>query len=170
MRKLFGTSASPESTTPQAAPRAGRELLVERELYARWYMELRLEEEIQRAQRYERPLSVLVAGPALIGEEAPAPGSVEAAAAAARSAARMMDLVGWVDGVTVLMVLPDTSVDEARAAASRWRSEMWLRSRSFGGQKWEIRLAGEWTAEAAGDGAERVDDLMSRRGSLELAA
>ncbi|MBF6600246.1 MAG: hypothetical protein IVW36_07025 [Dehalococcoidia bacterium] len=167
MRKLFGTS-TPAGPRPAPTQPTGRDLLIERELYARWYMDLRLDEEAERARRYERPLSLLLAGPALLADETPTPDSLQAAASAARTAARAMDLVGWVDSATILMVLPETTTDEARAAASRLRSEMWLRSRSFGGQKWEIRLATGTSSGASG--GERIAELLSQRGSFELAA
>lgn len=157
--------------TPEPArgqPATGREMLLEGEILARWYMEMRFEEEVERSHRYGRPLSVLVATPVLLPGEHPAPKAVGAAAAAARSAARAMDMVGWIDGTTILMLLPETAREEARAAASRWKNEMFMRSRQEGGQKWEIRIAHDWMTRA--DGQERLRQVLDGQAYLEVAA
>lgn len=152
---------------PESGP-AGRELLLDGEILARWYIEMRFEEEVERSHRYARPLSVLVAHPALLPGETPVRKAVQAAAAAARAAARSMDMVGWVDDTTVLMILPETAREEARAAASRWRNEMFLRSRNEGGQKWDIRIAHDWMTRA--DGHERLRQILDGQAYLEVAA
>ena len=84
MPGIFRTRTS-ESGPQQAS---GRELLLDGEILARWYMEMRFEEEVERSHRYGRPLSVLVAKPALLPGEAPARKAVFAAAGAARSQRR----------------------------------------------------------------------------------
>ena len=66
--------------------------------------------------------------------------ALAAATEAAQIAARSTDLLGWLDGYSFLMIMPETTDVDAEAALSRWRSEMWLRSRSFGGQKWHIAI------------------------------
>jgi hypothetical protein len=157
--------------TPEPArgqPATGREVLLEGEILARWYIEMRFEEEVERSHRYGRPLSVLVATPSVLPGETPAGKAVHAAAAAARAAARSMDLVGWIDEQTILMLLPETSREEARSAASRWRNEMYARSRNEGGQKWEIRIAHDWMTRP--DGQERLRQILDGKVYLEVAA
>ena len=154
-------------STPDAGA-AGRDLLLDGEIFARWYMEMRFEEEAERSHRYGRPLSVLVATPSVLPGETPAPKAVHAAAAAARAAARSMDLVGWIDERTILMLLPETAREEARSAASRWRNEMYARSRTEGGQKWEIRIAHDWMTRP--DGQERLRQILDGKAYLEVAA
>jgi len=109
-----------------------------------------------------------MASPKLLSHERAGAECIAMAAEAARGAARAMDLVGWLDERTVLMVLPDTTGEQARAAASRWRSEMWMHSRACGGQKWEIRLADEWAGD--GSGADQLSHLSENRGQLPLAS
>ena len=165
MPGLFRTR-TPESESTNAP--AGRDLLLDGEILARWYVELRFEEEVERSHRYGRPLSVLIATPTLLPGETAAPKAVHAAAAAARAAARSMDLVGWIDDTTVLMILPETAREEARSAASRWRNEMFTRSRNEGGQKWEIRIAHDWMTRA--DGQQRLRQILEGQAYLEVAA
>jgi len=165
MPGLFRSHASEPAA---AAGPAGPELLLDGEIFARWYMEMRFEEEVERSHRYDRPLSVLVASPTVLAGETPAAKAVRAAAVAARRAARTIDLVGWIDQQTILMLLPETTREEARAAASRWRNEMYSRSRSDGGQKWEIRIAHDWMSRP--DGQERLRQILDGKAYLEVAA
>jgi hypothetical protein len=117
---------------------SGPHLLEENGLLARWYIELRLAEESERARRYVRPLAALAASPSVLpGERLPEEARLQAAEAA-KAAARTTDLVGWTGDDRILVVMPETDAESARIAAARWRDEIWLRSRSSGGQKWDI--------------------------------
>lgn len=95
-------SPEPESQAP------GPELLQDGPIYAQWYVHHRLEEEVRRARRYHRPLSILVAKPRVLpGELAPAL-SVDVAAEAARSVSRSTDLLGWLSKDSILIIMPET--------------------------------------------------------------
>jgi len=135
---LFKRSEHEAEAVPQ--PRAaGAEALKEGPLFARWYAVYRLEEEMERARRYERPLAIAVAtAPTVFVGERLSPELLHAATEAAQAAARSTDLLGWLSSDSFLMIMPETSPPDAEAAVSRWRNEMWLRSRRLGGQKWHI--------------------------------
>jgi len=61
---------------------------------------------------------------------------VRAGALAAKAAARMSDLIGWLDGDDILVVLPHTDRTGALAAIERWRGEMYTQPGQTGGLKW----------------------------------
>lgn len=135
MRLFKKPEAEPE--TQQATP--GPELLTDGPLFASWYLVYRLDEEIERARRYGRPLAVAQAlTPSLSGvrEDMEA---LAAATEAAQTVARSTDLLGWIGEDYMLMIMPETTEIDAEAAVSRWQNEMWLRSRSLGGHKWHIK-------------------------------
>jgi len=136
----LGKKRTPPPASAQPQPSAGPRLLFERGIFARWYVLYRLIEEIDRATRYERPLAVLVARPALILGEKLAPEARSVAAEAAARTARSTDLVGWLSDDSILILMPETTQDEARAAANRWKSEIWLHTRTRGGQKWDVLI------------------------------
>jgi hypothetical protein len=128
-----------DSTSPSARESAsGPRLLFDRGIFSRWYVLFRLIEEIDRAGRYDRPLAVIVAKPALLPGEKLAQGGRAAAAEAASRTARSTDLVGWLSDDSILIIMPETPQDDARSAVNRWQSEMWLHSRTRGGQKWDV--------------------------------
>ena len=147
MRALFGKRTSTEheeEVQPQPLPVTGPALLREGPLLAPWYMVHRLEEEMERARRYGRPLAIVIAAPALLPGEAPDADVVEAATAAALKVARTTDLAGWLENSGLLIIMPETSLEGAEAAASRWRSELYLRTRSVGGKKWAVQAEAFW--------------------------
>jgi GGDEF domain-containing protein len=138
---LFKKSAKPDvsvSSQPEPAP-VNERVLKEGPLYARWYILHRLEEEMERARRYDRPVAVIMVAtaPPIPGEARNAP-ALEAAVETAQAMARSIDLLGWYSGDSFLTIMPETTQADAEAAVSRWRNEMWLRSRAFGGQKWRV--------------------------------
>ena len=127
------------------------ETLKEGPVLARWYMLLRLEEEMERARRYDRPLSILSAVPALLPGEQLSQEAFAAATEAAQRAARSTDLLGWLENNSFLVIMPETSQVDMETAVFRWRNEMWLCSRGVNGKKWKIIAldpAGFKTAEA----------------------
>ena len=131
--KLFRQREASQSEQPsKPAP------LRDRTLLARWYVMHRLHEEIERARRYERPLSIILAQPAVLGGERLDERALDAAAQAALSAARATDLAGWLGGDNIVIILPETTGEHARFAAARLRDEMWIHSRAKGGQKWTV--------------------------------
>jgi hypothetical protein len=134
LRQLFGKGPEPEERP------IGIGDLHDGNLLARWFAEYRLDQEIDRARRYGRPLAVLVASPALLPHETLSEDALSAAVAAAHAAARTTDLVGWFGEREIVMVLVETAPDDARTALSRWRDEMWLKGRAAGGPKWTITL------------------------------
>jgi hypothetical protein len=119
-------------------------------LYANWYIMRRLDEELGRARRYQRPLAVALAAPMLLPGEQPTALALEVAAAAARAAARSTDLLGWLGSVSILMIMPETPPGGARVAVFRWREDMRMRSQSVGGHKWRVVLIEDgWSFESA---------------------
>jgi hypothetical protein len=124
---------------PQPLVAAVPTLLNDGKLLAQWYMLYRLEEEVERARRYGRPLAVVVATPALLPGEQLSEQLSDAGIEAALKVVRKTDLLGRLDAGGLLMIMPETSLQGAEAAASRWRSELFLRTRWAGGQKWLVR-------------------------------
>lgn len=118
---------------------AGEAVLKEGPLYARWYILRRLDEELERARRYGRPVAVIMiaAAPPIPGEPRNEP-ALQAAVETAQNVARSIDLLGWYGDDSFLTIMPETTQAHAEAAVSRWRNEMWLRSRALGGQKWRV--------------------------------
>ena len=126
----------PEPDAGSTEPRVDPSVLRDGVLLAEWYILHRLDEELERSRRYDRPLSVIVVAPMLLPGERPTSLELEVAAAAARAASRSTDLLGRLGRDAILMIMPETSREGARVAAFRWRSDMWLR-RGVGGHKWE---------------------------------
>ena len=161
--KLGKKSEHAESQSSQQGK--GRESLLERGIYAEWYAGMRLDEEITRATRYARPLSVLVARPKLLPGEYIRREALEGAVASAKELSRSTDLVGWFGPDQLVFILPETEPADARVAALRWRSDLWRRSQHFGGQQWEVLVCDEWShvqetspsLEAALTRAQRVE-------------
>jgi hypothetical protein len=106
-------------------------------LLAEWYILHRLDEELERSRRHDRPLSVIVVAPMLLSGERPTSLELEVAAAAASAASRSSDLLGRLGRDSILMIMPETSREGARVAAFRWRSDMSLHGRRVGAHKWE---------------------------------
>ncbi len=112
-------------------------------LMALWYLVYRLNGELERARRYDRPLSVIVGEQAALPGEQPSPGALSAASAAARTITRSTDFAGWIGHGRILVVLPETPAAEAEVVASRWRNELWLRTHTRGGAKWRTEVIGD---------------------------
>jgi hypothetical protein len=128
----------PEPEPKAAPPPESPELLRSGVLLTPWFILYRLDEEMRRARRYQRRLSVIIAAPAVLPGERLAAEALYAAAEAAQAIARSTDLVGWIEGDRILTIMPETTPEEAKAAASRLLNEMWLRGRSMGGKKWSL--------------------------------
>ena len=126
------------SPAPEHRDRAGPKLLFDRGILSRWFVLYRLIEEIDRASRYERPLAVMVARPVLLAGETLAPEARAVAAEAAARTARSTDLVGWLSDESILILMPETTPDSTRVALNRWKNEIWLHTRTHGGQKWDV--------------------------------
>lgn len=117
------------------------EVLRDRGLLAPWFMAYRLEQEIERARRYGRPLSVMMAEPALLPNERYSRAAMEAVAEAAHKVSRNTDLVGWADEMArLVIIMPETDGEAAQIAATRLRDELWIRTRAADGHKWEVGL------------------------------
>ena len=140
------------------------ELLTDTGLLAEWYLTYRLDEELERARRYQRPLSVLVAFPITELGDSLSLAAKHAAAAAAQRACRSVDLVGWLGAETILIILPETDPDRAVLAASRLRDEFLKGSAFIGGQSWEVSpVRGVELAENSAQLIQRVlGDVTSR--------
>lgn len=142
--RFLSRRAPEDDPVAEGAPASdGPQLLFDGQILARWFIEYRLTQEVDRAKRYHRPLSVLIAVPTLLSEEKLIPAALDAAVAAAVLSARESDLVGWIGEDRILAIMPETSAEHAEVALSRWRNEMWLRSRGVGGQKWQLVMLDE---------------------------
>jgi hypothetical protein len=138
----------------------GPEALRDQGLCAEWYVLYRLQEEVERAKRYDRALSVLLARPRLFDGERLSFSAKQAAADAAQLACRAVDIVGWLGSDHILIVLPETTSEQAEFAAKRLADQVWLRSRHIGGQRWQItRVDDPRGFETVG---EFIRDLMER--------
>ena len=127
----------------------GRETLLENGLLSGWYMEYRLEEELERARRYGRPLAVLHAAPALLPGEQPNDSLLEAGATSAQNIGRATDLVGWGRDHGLLIIMPETDLAGAEAATSRWQTDLYLKTHPAGAHKWKVRAIDASQLESA---------------------
>ena len=123
---------------PQEAAAAGEAALIENGLLASWYMDRRLLEEAERAQRYGRQLTLLQAAPLLLPGEAAGAELLKAGISAARRIARTTDLLGWGSPSSLLIIMPETDMKGAEAAASRWQSDLYLKTHVAGARKWRV--------------------------------
>jgi hypothetical protein len=103
------------------------------------YILHRLQEALDLARTYGRPLAIIVAEPAVLPGEHPTSRSLAAICEMAHKIMRSTDLVGWLDSGTLLIILRE-SEEVARAVASRFRQQMWLATRGVGGQKWRSEV------------------------------
>lgn len=120
---------------PARAPAEG-EVLTDRGLLRQWFILYRLDEELREAQRYDYPLSILVLSPMITASDSTADARVRTGALAARAAARASDLIGWLDGDDILVILSHTDHGGALAAVERWREEMYAETAQIGVLKW----------------------------------
>lgn len=108
-----------------------------------------LDEELWRARRYERPLSVVTATPVLLKGERLAAKLTASILEAARGALRRTDGVDMVEGSLLIAVLPETDDLEAQAAAFRLKTDLTLPGLASRQVKWHtasVTLTTETTA------------------------
>lgn len=154
----------PEADLPAQPVAIGPELLKDGSLFAAWYLVYRLDEEMDRARRYGRPLALAQAVTPSVSTLREDPEALTAATEAAQTAARSTDLLGWIGEDRILMIMPETTETEAETAVSRWQNEMWLRSRKFGGLKWHITaLPDPLGFESAAQFIEHVTEESAQR-------
>jgi hypothetical protein len=110
-----------------------------------------LEGEVARAARHSRFLSVVIANPKLLPDERLSRREAAAAADAVTELLRRSDHAGWLDELTLLLVLPETDRNQAEAAAFRIRAELTRRStaRVINWQAAAHTIEDEATAQAA---------------------
>jgi len=111
---------------------------MDRGLLKQWFIRYRLDEELHEARRYDYPLSVAILSPMTIAGDPTAATRVRTGALAAKAAARTSDLIGWLDGDDILVVLPHTDRAGVLAAIERWRVEMCAETGQTGGLKWLV--------------------------------
>ena len=117
---------------------AGPDGLRQSVLFPRWYILHRLDEAIELARRYHRPLSVTLVAMTPLGGEWSNAAKLAVAGAAAQATARSTDVLGWLDCSSFLIIMPETKPTDGAAALSRWRAEVWSRSRYMGGHEWRF--------------------------------
>ncbi len=140
--------AEEQAAPPPPLP-SGPQLLLDGPILVSWFVLYRLGQELDRARRYGSCLSILVAEPQLIASERVSDAQRMTAAEAANKSARTMDLVGWLDRLRIIIILPETDAASARFAATRFRDEIWTLSHSQGNQKWQISLVDDLDEIAA---------------------
>ena len=109
----------------------------------------RIEEEIFRAGRYDRPLVVLCVLRQRLGDELSTPAEMRHAVEAVSAQLRFSDRVGVLADGTIVAVLPETAGDMVRPVAHRVAADLSLRAGATGSRKW---LTG--TATFPEDGAD----------------
>jgi hypothetical protein len=166
MPNLFRRSEPTEPSDPSARNGPGPDMLRSGLLLSPWFIDYRLQEEIDRARRYGRPLAIMLASPELLEGERLSRAAREAGAEAALQSARASDLVGWWSGGSdqILIIMPETMADVAKVGASRLRDDMWLRGRAVRGPKWDIALLHDPDEFKSRD---LVDELMRQRVEAE---
>lgn len=132
----------------------GPRVLFDGPLLNDWFIRYQLEREIERAGRHCRPLSVVVMTPVSTGAAPVGADALAAAAAATISSARVTDLIGWLSGDRILVILPETDRDGAAAAAYRLTSEMSRQCLNQGRVRWTV------TAKADGHTYESAEQLV----------
>ena len=125
-------------TSAAPLPEQGPQVLNDGGLLATWYIARRLDEELARAHRCDRPIAVLLPSPQLLPGEVLPPAAKDAAAAAVLRATRRYDLVGWLPDGHIIVIMPETRDEEAAAIADRLRNEMFRCSSGVGGHKWSV--------------------------------
>lgn len=116
----------------------GEEVLRDGPLFARWFMVYELQKEMERSRRYERPLSVMVLVPTPTLGHRPTDEAMLRAAQAAQHSARSTDIIGWLPGGGVMVVMPETDKDGAASAIYRWRNEMYTSTMQMGAVRWQV--------------------------------
>ena len=144
------SGAPPAAPVPVFTPH-GSPCLYEGELLAPWFIRYRLEEELREARRYGCPLSIVILSPMLLGDDPSSIAKLRAGARAARDAARASDLIGWHGTDDILVVMPHTEADGARAAVERWRADMEAHAMDLGGLKWLISVVADAAQFEDGD-------------------
>lgn len=125
----------PKRRLPEVPVPTPPDSLKDRGILVQWFILYRLAEEIARARRYGRPLTVMVARPG-----APAGDAILTdAAAAVAGTARATDLVGWLSRRAILIVMPETARRDALTGVRRWLREIWSVTRAEGGVPWKVR-------------------------------
>lgn len=110
-------------------------------LYAYWYLQLRGDEEISRARRYQKPLS-------LLSIWAPTQDLVSVLAEHLREHRRDTDLAGYLNGGHFVMILCETADEGADIVGRRLRDTL--------GAELEVALV------TFPDDGETFDDLLER--------
>ena len=168
MTKPFGRrqgdkdAATTQAASDEAVGAAARDLvlalgsrvLFDGPLLHDWFIRYELEREIDRAGRHCRPLSVVVMTPVPTGAAPLDADALAAAAAASTNSARASDLIGWLSGNRILVIMPETDRDGAAAAAYRLISEMSRQRLNQGRARWTV------TAKADGHTYESAEQLL----------
>lgn len=101
----------------------------------------RLDDELWRARRYTRPLSVITAVPVLLTGERVEDELIASVVNVARRTLRRSDGVVLVEGPLLIAVMPETGRDEAQAAAYRLGAALRLPGLASRQLKWRTASA-----------------------------
>lgn len=114
---------APERAQIEKFVQHGRKLVIyERDtgLFAHWYIELRGNEECDRAKRYSRPLTVLVIEPTRCDD---AWATQEAIRIWLAAELRRSDIAGYLGNGRYIVVMPEADADAANKLVARLKSE-----------------------------------------------
>jgi GGDEF domain-containing protein len=138
----------PVIAVPRVEPSS--DILRDGPLLVAWFIVYELDKELRRASRHERPLSIMVLTPTpTLGREASEDARL-LAAAAAQEGARSTDLIGWLEGGRILVIMPETDRDGAASAVHRWRDKMYARTLRSGAVRWRVEISvNPWEHESA---------------------
>ncbi len=112
----------------------------ETELYMPWFLHMRLAEEVQRAVRHGRPLTIIVCVP----QELPGQKGTQAVETISPQFGGLLrggDLVGRIEDGVIAVGLPETPESGARVLAQRLRSELVLRAAHVSKRNWLVGWA-----------------------------
>ncbi len=102
-------------------------------LYALWYFQRRLHEEVARCSRYGRPFALVVCELHLLPGDSVADETIERVGEVVRSGIRQTDLATCMDRSTFVAMLVEARATVAATIAHRLKSELTLRVRSHRG-------------------------------------
>lgn len=129
-----------EDEVEEEAPKDPRSVLLdELGLHHLWYLELRLQHELARANRNDGVFSLLAFELRLLPGEIASPDLLVRCAAGVTRRLRSYDVVAHVDGQRFVAILMDADFNEASSIAQRSKSQLQLVGQSAG--RWQAGIA-----------------------------
>ena len=136
--KKSGLHSDGAADVNEPGPEHPQHLLIDEQtgLLTPWYLRMRADEEVVRADRFLRDLSITVCMPQVLpGDDGRA--AVTSAGKRIRPLIRDVDFAGYIDDA-IAIVLLETPEDGANVLAQRLRSELGLRGSHIGALIWLV--------------------------------